>query len=366
MPPTPPPDVVSQFENSPAPQPTLLTVQLENLTAYYQDTVDLAQLAMQQEVSIASSGKPGSQTENFYNMFPLLLVGDIVGINDDTTVTGLYLSKNIVTISSTTVTPANPNVAMINGVPITSAGEMISDAPIIGFRHDIFKILYPDPMAPATTPPTTMEIGSITASGVSGKPMPPGQPAEITGGDWAITGGTGAFLGVTGQMGGQAGTASGAGIRAASVQEDPSQRRINAKNASSPAPAPYFTGAMGLYVIPMMPPQIIPVLPPAHAGHTLTLYATGLGPVRYQSGATWVDVPVGQPFPANTTVISPVTITIDGTPIPIGPPNAQGVPGFSNGYQVEFTVPNLAPGHYPIQISSAWVQSAAVKLHIVT
>ena len=139
---------------------------------------------MQQEVSIASSGKPASnQTENFYNMFPLLLVGDIVGIDGDTTVTGLYLSKNVVTISSTTVTRANPNVAIINGVPIASAGLMISDAPIIGLRYDHLKILCLDPMAPATTPPMTMEIGSITASGVSGKPLSPGQPADITGGD---------------------------------------------------------------------------------------------------------------------------------------------------------------------------------------
>ena len=373
MPPTPPPDVVSQFESSPAPQPSLLTVQLENLTAYYQDTVDLAQLAMQQEVSIASSGKPGSQTENFYNMFPLLLVGDIVGINGDTTVTGLYLSKNVVTVSSTTVTRANPNVAIINGVPITSAGLMISDAPIIGLRYDYFKVLCLDPMAPATTPPMTMEIGSITASGVSGKPMSPGQPADITGGDWAITGGTGAFLGVTGQMGGGGG---GGTIRMASVTEDPSQRRNNAVNANPPA-----TATMGLYVIPLTPPHIIEVFHaaygnnaptpvslahPANVGETLTLYATGLGPVRYKNEASaWVNVPIGQLFPANTTVISPVTVTIGNRMAAIQ--SATGYPDVSNGYSVEFIVPPVSTAGLTItsiQISSAWIRSAVVKLYV--
>ena len=335
-PPIVPPDVISQFEKSPAPQPTLLTVNLANVTAYYQDTVDLTLLA-----TLAIDPMMG----NPKNFPPLEVVGDIVQINDDTTVKGLYLSKNLVTKSSPTAA--------------AGSGTMISDATITGFRQDIFKIYYPDPMAAA---PTIMPIGSITASGVSSQDVPPGGPLKpdgtpvIGGGDWSITGGTGAFLGATGQMGGQGSKGTGV-IRAASVKEDPSYRRANA--------SPNNITTMYLNVIPMMPPQIIPVLPPAHAGHTLTLYATGLGPVRYQSGATWVDVPIGQPFPANTTVISPVTVTIGNTPIPIAPLNAQGVPGFSNGYQVKFTVPNLAPGNYPIQISSAWIQSAAATLHVL-
>jgi hypothetical protein len=339
MPPILPPDVIGQFENFPAPQPVLLSVYLANVTAYYQDTVDLTLLARQPNAPINTANLAKN------NFLPLEVVADIVQINDDTTVKGLYLSKNLVTKSSPTAA--------------AGSGTMISDATITGFRQDIFKILYPDPMA---TPPTTMEIGSITASGVSGKDVPPGGPLApggtpvIGGGDWAITGGTGAFLGVTGQMGGQGGTGTGL-IRAASVTEDPSYRKANA--------SPNDIATMFLNVISMMPPQIIPVLPPAQAGHPLTLYATGLGPVRYQSGATWVDVPIGQPFPADTTVISPVTITIGSTSIPIAPLNAQGVPGFSNGYQVEFTVPNLAPGHYSIQISSAWIQSAAATLHVV-
>ena len=359
MPPSPPhpaylSGVIQQFEKFAAPQPTLLTVHLANVTAYYQDTVDLTLLATlpAAPINLANLAKN--------NFFPLEVVGDIVQINDDTTVKGLYLSKNLVTKSS----------------PTAPTGTMISDASITGFRHDIFKILYPDPMQ---TTPTTMEIGSITAAGVSGQPVAPGGPPEIGGGDWAITGGTGAFLGVTGQMGGQGGTGGGgAMIRSASVREDPSKRRVNASSNN--------IATMFLYVIPMMEPQIIEVfhaasgnhLPtpvtqahPAKSGDRLILYATGLGPVRYQSGNAWVDVPIGQPFPANTTVISPVTVTVGNTPVLIAPQNAQGFQGSSNGYSVEFIVPivpNFPPGPFPettsIQISSAWIQSAVGALYV--
>ena len=351
MPPSPQPPayllgVIQQFEKFAAPQPTLLTVHLANVTAYYQDTVDLALLATLPTAPINTANLANN------NFFPIEVIGDIVQINDDTTVKGLYLSKNLVTESS----------------PTAPTGTNISDASIIGFRHDIFKILYPDPMQ---TTPTTMEIGSITAAGVSGQPLAPGGPPEIKGGDWAITGGTGAFLGVTGLENG----GGGGVIRAASVTEDPSKRRVNASSDN--------TQTIILYVIPLMEPRIIEVFHaasgnhpprpvtqanPAKSGNKLILYATGLGPVRYQSGNAWVDVPIGQPFPANTTVISPVTVTVGNTPVLITPQSAQGFQGSSNGYSVEFIVPNLPPGPLPgttsIQISSAWIQSAVGTLYV--
>jgi uncharacterized protein (TIGR03437 family) len=138
-------------------------------------------------------------------------------------------------------------------------------------------------------------------------------------------------------------------------------------------------------VIATMPPQVIEVFHaasgnqpptpvtqgnPAKGGDSLILYATGLGPVRYQSGNAWVDVPVGQPFPTNTTVISPVTVTIGNTTVTIAPQNAKGFPGFNNAYSVEFTMPSPPyppgplPGTTPIQISSAWIQSAVFPLHM--
>ena len=82
-----------------------------------------------------------------------------------------------------------------------------------------------------------------------------------------------------------------------------------------------------------------------------------------------VDVPIGQPFTENTTVISPVTVTIGNTTIPIAPLSAQGVPGCSNGYSVEFTLPpDLSPVTYPepmqIQITSLWIPSAVAYVYV--
>ena len=335
----PPPDVVLQFQKLPAPQPALLTVHLVNVTAYYQDTVDLTLLATlpQDGINTANLAKN--------NFFPLEVVADIAQINGDT-VKGLYLSKNLVTKSghdpSGTTAPQ---------------GTAISDASITGFRHDIFKILNLD-----YTP-----IGSIMAAGVSGQPVAPGGPPQMQGGDWAIIGGTGAYLGASGLMGGQGGGGGGGGtIRAASVKEDPSQRR----NLAGPS---NFT-TIYLDVIPMMRPQIVSVFHapvgnqpptpvtdahPAKAGDQLIMYAAGLGPVT-------PNVPVGQPFPATpqVTVVSPVTVTMGNKVIPIAVGSAQGSPGFTNGYSVAFIVPTgIPPGETSIQVTSAWIPSAPATIH---
>ena len=136
---------------------------------------------------------------------------------------------------------------------------MISDASIIGFRHDIFKILYQDPMAKTMT----KEIGSITAAGVSGQPCAPGGPSwrllEETG---RLRGGTGAYLGVIGQMGGQGGAASSGGIRAASVTGRSQPTRSKCKEGIRflhlrlTSPDRWFWHVIST----MMPPQIIDVV----------------------------------------------------------------------------------------------------------
>jgi uncharacterized protein (TIGR03437 family) len=286
------------------------------------------------------------------NFFPLEVVADIVQINGDNTVKGLYLSKNLVTKSG-------------HDASGTSApqGTAISDASITGFRHDIYKILNPD----------YTEVGSIMAAGVSGQPIAPGGPPDLLGGDWTITGGTGAFLGVTGQMGGQGGAGGGgATIRAASVTEDPSQRRILASSNN--------ITTMYLYLIPKERPRIvaifhaptgnhppIPVTPahPARPNDPLLLYATGLGPVT-------PNVPIGQPFPATpaSAVVSPVVITVGNAP-PIAIPRgtAQGSPGYANGYSVPFTMPaGVASQNHPptaaISITAAWIPSAPTALDV--
>jgi hypothetical protein len=198
--------------------------------------------------------------------------------------------------------------------------------------------------------------------GFSGGSPPPGQPSSERA-NWAITGGTGAFLGVRGQA--EASTsAGGCGGRAASVAEDPANRRINGG----------LTAHCILHLIPLAVPQIV-VTPngpaithstdfslvnaskPAAAGETLSLFATGMGPAT--------GVGTGQPFPSSplANVNSPVTVTVNGEVAEVL--SAVGSPGSVDGYQVNFRVPSdAAKGLASVQVTAAWIAGAAVNMTI--
>ena len=74
-------------------------------------------------------------------------------------------------------------------------------------------------------------VGTIVSVGLSGGPAPPGAPTTERA-NWAIVGGTGAFLGARGLV-----TGTGAASRAASMSEDPANRRVNGGAAYSPIPS---------------------------------------------------------------------------------------------------------------------------------
>ena len=201
-------------------------------------------------------------------------------------------------------------------------------------------------------------VGTIMSLGFSGGPAPPGAPSTERG-NWAIVGGTGAFFGARGLVGG-----TGAAGRAASMAEDPSNRRTNGGTAFS----------FIIHMIPMSTPQIVTTTggpaavhsidfslvtasKPAAAGEVLSLFATGLGPS--------VGVEIGQPFPSNpaAAVNSPVAVTVNGKPADVL--GAVGYPGAVDGYQVNFRVPpDAAKGAAAVQVSAAWIASAPVSIPI--
>ena len=198
------------------------------------------------------------------------------------------------------------------------------------------------------------------AFGFSGGPAPPGAPANERG-NWAIIGGTGAFLGARGRV---AGT-GGAGGRAASVAEDPGNRRLNGGTD--------FTYI--IHLIPMSGPQIVsdasgPAIAhsrdfsrvdanrPAERGEVLTLFAKGLGP-------TLPPVEEGQPFPSAglASVVGPVEVTIGGKRAEVLA--AVGYPGAVDGYQINFRVPSDAPsGSVSLEVNSAWIAGTPVNIRI--
>jgi uncharacterized protein (TIGR03437 family) len=145
--------------------------------------------------------------------------------------------------------------------------------------------------------------------------------------------------------------------RAASVAEDPANRRTNGGGKIQ-----YY-----LHVIPMSRPEIattgtgpavfhadfspVTAAKPAQAGEVLIVRAMGLDP--------------GQAFPsdAQVAVNSPVEITMNGQSAKVI--NAIGWPGLVDTYRIDFQVPAGATrGTAAIQVKAAWIPSAPVSISI--
>ncbi|HLJ16609.1 MAG TPA: hypothetical protein VKV15_19085 [Bryobacteraceae bacterium] len=305
---------------------TTLTVDLANTVEYQEDIYDPTKFARNPNVT-PSAGIGGA----IANFAPATLLADIVAVNGQPA-KGLYAGRTRDIAASTNPMP----------------GQAIADVGRVAIREHIFEILQPD-----GTP-----IGTIMAMGFSGGNPPPGQPSTERA-NWAIAGGTGAFLGARGQVEG-----TGTGGRAASIAEDPANRRLNGGT-----PSRYI-----LHIIPMTTPQIVmtangPAVThssdfslvsaskPAAAGEILSLFATGLGPVR--------GVATGQPFPSNPVapVNSPVQVMVNGTAAEVI--GAVGYPGAVDGYQVNFRMPSdTSKGTATIQVSAAWISSAPVTIAV--
>ena len=308
------------------PPTATLTIDIGNQLQYQEDIYDPVKFA--RNAAITPSLGIGTGILNFA---AATVLGDIVAVNGQPA-KGLFAARD----------------RFIAAFPAPVPGQAIADVRRNAIREFTYEILQPDGTA----------IGSIMGMGFNVGDPPPGQPSTEQA-NWAITGGTGAFLGARGQVGG-----SGGAGRAASMAEDPANRRLNGGN-----PNRYF-----LHIIPMTVPQIVatpngPAIThssdfslvnaskPAAAGEILSLFATGLGPVR--------GVVTGQPFPSNpvAAVNSPVQVMVNGNPAEVI--GTAGYPGSVDGYQVNFSLPTDAPrGTVSIQVSAAWISSAPVTIAV--
>ena len=263
------------FAQGQSPSPTTLTIDLENAVSYQADFYDPSKYGKNPTVTpSAGAGVFGVTTE----------LGDIVAVNGQPA-KGLYVGRS---------------TRLISASPAPTPGGAIADITRTALREHIFEILKSD-----GTP-----VGTLVGFGISRGAAPPGTPSTERG-NWAIVGGTGAFLGARGQISGTGGVG-----RAASMAEDPANRRINGGTAIQ----------FIIHVIPMTVPQIVTTADgpavthssdftlvsaskPAAAGEVLSLFATGLGP-------TVPAVDPGLPFPSNpqAAVNSPVTVTVNGKP----------------------------------------------------
>ena len=308
------------------PPTATLTIDLTNQVQYQEDIYDPVKFA--RNANITPSLGIGTGILNFA---VATVLGDIVAVNGQPA-KGLFAARD----------------RFIAAYPAPVPGQAIADVRRNAIREFTFEILQPDGTA----------IGSIMGMGFNVGDPPPGQPSTEQA-NWAIAGGTGAFLGARGQVEG-----SGGAGRAASMAEDPANRRLNGGN-----PNRYF-----LHIIPMSVPQIVTTAKgaaithssdfsfvneskPAATSEILSLFATGLGPVR--------GVVTGQPFPSDppAPVNSPLQVTVNGSPAEVI--SAIGYPGSVDEYQVNFRLPSdISKGTVSIQLSAAWISSAPVNIAV--
>jgi hypothetical protein len=303
-----------------------LVVNVQDAVEYQDDIGTPPQFATKANVT------PSTPPKNFY---VATILADIVSVNGQAA-KGTYVGRARSVILSPT--PAG-----------TATSEAIADVTRASLREHVFEIQQAD-----GTP-----VGTIMSVGLSGGPAPPGAPSTERA-NWAIVGGTGAFLAAQGLV-----TATGSSSRAASMSEDPANRRVNGGTSYS----------LVIHVIPMSVPQtvmtasgpavthssdfsLVTASKPAGAGEVLSLFATGLGP-------TVPEVDLGLPFPSNplANVNSPLTVAVNGEAAEALA--AVGYPGSVDGYQVNFRIPSDAQqGNAMIQLTAAWIPGTPVSIPI--
>jgi hypothetical protein len=151
----------------------------------------------------------------------IVAFGDIVSVNGQPA-KGLYVSRPVAILVS----------------PAPAPGRAIGDTAHASLRSHTFEILKSDGTL----------VGTMMSLGLDGGLSPPGSanyPFD-TRGDYALVGGTGAFLGVRGALVQRAQALEPNPPRAASVAEDPANRRKNGGGKIQ-----YF-----LQVIPMSRPGV--------------------------------------------------------------------------------------------------------------
>jgi len=313
----------ARAQNAPA---VVFQIDVENIVSYLEDTPDVSKLATDTAATTPAAGRTFEKN---------VTLGDIVTVN------GIPVKGTLI---------LNPR--LLNMKPNPGPGAAIGDATRGNTCGGSLEILWPD-----GTP-----IGTIMVADMGGGPAPPGSPVGATQGNFAIIGGSGAFMGVRGHGGSTAAAPPG---RQASMMEDPANRRVNGGGKMSfffqllPEERPQVIAMpTGPAIVHSADWQPVSATNPAHAGETLTLFASGLGPVR-------AAINPGQPFPASPLAVvnSPVAVKVNG--IDANVLYAGGYPGAVDGYQVNFTLPSgLAPGTASLQLAAAWIPGDAVMLPI--
>jgi len=306
--------------------PVAVQIDVENMVSYLEDVADVSKLATDASVTTPAAGRTFEK---------IISIGDIVAVN------GAAVKGTLI---------LNPRTLSMR--PNATPGQAIGDATRSNTCGGSFEILWRD----------GTQIGTIMVADLGGGTAPPGSPSAAVQGNFAVIGGSGAFMGVRGHGGA---TAASVQARLASMTEDPANRRTNGGGKISfvfqllaEERPQVISLAGGPAIVHVGNFQEVSVANPAHPGETLTLFATGLGPVR-------AALNPGQPFPSSPLALvnSPVEVHVNGAAANVS--YAGGYPGAVDAYQVNFTLPTgLVAGTASLQLFAAWIPGAAVKIPV--
>ncbi len=296
--------------------PVVLVIETENAVFYRGDVTDAAKLARDPGVTTPGAGRAFQ-----YSHF----ISDIVAVNGKPA-KGMVYRRGAILLARSNAQP----------------GQAIADHDGNGPYLCFWQIQGPD----------GTWIGSLWDGG--GLPAP---------GD-AIAAGSGAFFGVTGEHGEIQATVP---FRAASVTEDPANRRIHGggKSRTTFRLYPKYRPAVdvaadGPAVFRAADFSPVTAARPARAGEVLMVRARNLGPTRPE-----LLPPGSRPFKANPVemVNSPVEVTVNGKEVEVI--NQVGWPGTYDLYRVDFRVPSgLPPGMATVQLTAAWIPGPEFKIPV--
>jgi len=311
--------LVSGLECQSWAQPVTLEIEIHGV-AYTLDTTDWTKIARNPQPTPSQPAPP--------NFFSYVSVWDVLRVNGQPA-RGAHIIHGFYVRMSPTPTP----------------GVLAADTIRSNFAVSQIEIQDAD----------GRDVGTLSLQGYHGGPAVPGaDPALFS--NLTVVGGTGAFFGVRGQVTHTTPVAVPGGRTPASIQEDPSLRRTF---------GPQSAYKYVVQLIPNSPTKIEnvyhadfrPVTPssPAERGEALIIEAKGQVPL---AGVTF-----GSQIPMTPTQITiPVDVLVAGRPAQVL--NKLGWPGTTDGFRVDFRLPDDASGEQELKLSTAWMTGLPFKISV--
>lgn len=303
-----------------APRDVTTNVQLENLVFYMDQHGDATKIG-------SLPGPAPLDPQLGFALRRYAIIADITSIGGKPAA-GTFLAHGVA------IAPSN--------APQPVPGTTITDLPRNQMHNVILDIMTPE----------KAQVGSLYGTWMGAGGSAPGAPAGA--GVLAVLGGSGAFVGARGQ-GSNIGSSN---LRTASMQEDPSRRRVNGGGRLNLGI--HLAGLPVAEVASVSHADFAPVSAsrPARSGDVLTLQVQANWAVRpaLSAGQTFSDDPPH-------AVAIPVEVLLNDSAVEVV--NLIGWPGTRDRYRVDIRMPGgLATGMAKLQVNGAYLPGVETRIPV--